>query len=68
MEKIFLPSDQSTFQAGHTSSLNEPPTLHANIRHRSRSFHKSENVPISNEGGDQNTPTEVFSVSALHVT
>ena len=74
MEKIFLPtSEQSTttsdFHSGHHSSTEPyPSTTSSNtIRHRSRSFHVSENVP-SSEGADQTTPTEVFSVSALHVT
>ena len=68
MEKIFLPSEPSEFRSGHSSSSTTDPSYStSNIRHRSRSFHVSENVP-SSEGTDQTTPTEVFSVSALHVT
>jgi len=74
MEKIFLPTSEqssttSDFHSGHHSSTEPyPSTTSSNtIRHRSRSFHVSENVP-SSEGADQTTPTEVFSVSALHVT
>ena len=67
MEKIFLPSEPSEFRSGHSSSTTDPSYSTSNIRHRSRSFHVSENVP-SSEGTDQTTPTEVFSVSALHVT
>ena len=70
MEKIFLPTSEQTsdFHSGHSSTEPYPSTTSSNtIRHRSRSFHVSENVP-SSEGTDQTTPTEVFSVSALHVT